>query len=139
MLWLKALHVMFVIAWFAGLLYLPRLFVYHCGTEDTAGKERFKIMDRKLFAIMTIGGIGAIVFGTWLLGAYAQAYAGTAWLPVKLTLVASLIVFHIYCGWQVRVFSADRNQRSARFFRLINEIPALMMVAIVILVVVKPF
>ena len=140
MLWIKSFHIMFVIAWFAGLLYLPRLFVYHCDTTDQAGLARFKTMERRLFSIMTVGGVGALVFGLWLLAGYGlHAYAGAGWLHVKLLLVLGLILFHLYCAVLMRAFRKDANRHSARYFRIINEVPALAMVAIVILAVVKPF
>ncbi|MCY4469280.1 MAG: CopD family protein, partial [Thiotrichales bacterium] len=94
MLWIKAFHVIFVVAWYAGLLYLPRLFVYHAQTDDTAGDERFKVMERKLFAIMTVGGLGALVFGLWLVADYAwAAFAASGWFRVKLVLVAALVLY----------------------------------------------
>ena len=139
MLWVKALHIVGVISWFAGLLYLPRLFVYHTNTTDDPGHARFLVMERKLFAIMTVAAVIAGVFGIWLLGGYAwQAYATTLWLPLKLVLVAALTIFHIYCGVLVARFRRGENRHSARFYRLFNEVPALLMIAIVILVVVKP-
>ena len=139
MLWVKAFHIIFVISWYAGLLYLPRLFVYHADCEDEPGKERFKVMERRLFGIMTIGLVGSLALGLWLLHAYAlQAYASTIWLWVKLVLAAVLIVFHGYCLKWMRAFREESNQRSARFYRMINEIPALIMIVIVVGVVVKP-
>ena len=139
MLWVKSLHIIFVVAWFAGLLYLPRLFVYHCqSATDVTGSERFKTMERKLFAIMTLGALGAVLFGTWMLRWYAPALSGSVWLPCKLALVTSLLGFHAWCWLLVRDFHHDRNRHGERFYRLINEIPALALIAIVILVVVKP-
>ena len=139
MLWVKAFHVIFVVAWFAGLLYLPRLFVYHAGTEDAAGRERFKVMERKLFTIMTVGGIGALVFGLWLVAGYAwTAFAASGWFKVKLVLAAALVLYHLWCGKLVADFAADRNRHGHRFYRLVNEVPALVLIAVVILVVVKP-
>lgn len=139
MLWIKAFHVIFVVSWYAGLLYLPRLFVYHAMTEDSATSERFKVMERKLFAIMTIGGAGAAVFGGWLLIAYWPAYAVGAWLDAKLALVLVLVGFHLYCFKVLVAFREDRNRHGHVFFRWVNEIPALVLVAVVILVIVKPF
>ena len=139
MLWVKAFHIIFVIAWFAGLLYLPRLFVYHARTTDEAGKERFKIMERKLLGLMTMGAAGAIICGAWLLTDYAWAAFGSSWwLLAKLSLVAVLVGFHSYCAMLVKAFKQDRNSRSARYFRFLNEVPAVIMMAVVILVVVKP-
>lgn len=143
MFWVKSFHIIFVVAWFAGLLYLPRLFVYHCdcygdGDNDARGSERFKIMERKLFAIMTIGGSGAILFGIWLLPAFSALLSNSVWLPAKLVLVTMLIIFHCWCWKLVRDFRDDRNRHTDKFYRLINEIPAIILIAIVILVVVKP-
>ena len=139
MLWVKAFHVIFVVAWFAGLLYLPRLFVYHAQTDDTAGDERFKVMERKLFMIMTVGGAGAVVFGLWLVAGYAwAAFATSAWFGVKLVLVGVLILYHVWCGKLATDFSAGRNRHGHRFYRLFNEVPALILIAVVILAVVKP-
>ena len=99
MLWVKAFHVIFVVAWYAGLLYLPRLFVYHAQTEDTLGDERFRVMERRLFGIMTVGGVGALAFGLWLVAEYAwTAYASSGWFRVKLALVAGLVLYHVWCG-----------------------------------------
>ena len=139
MLWIKAFHVIFVVSWYAGLLYLPRLFVYHAMSDDHATIERFKVMERKLFGIMTVGGVGAAVFGSWLLIAYWPAYAGGGWLHAKLALVLGLVVFHLYCWRLVQAFREDRNPHGHVFYRWINEIPALVLVAVVILVIVKPF
>ena len=139
MLWIKAFHLIFVVMWFAGLLYLPRLFVYHAMSDDVIGIERFKVMERKLFLITTIGGIGALVFGVWLLADYAwAAYSGTLWLHLKLVLVAVLIAFHLLCGKLMLDFRDDRNRRGHRFFRMLNEVPAVILIAVIILVVVKP-
>ena len=137
MLWIKAWHIIFMITWFAGLFYLPRLFVYHAMTEDSTGSERFKIMERKLFfGIMTPGAVLTIVFGLWLWHGYG--FSG-AWLHAKLTLVAVLIIYHFYCGKLLFAFKHDRNSHSHVFYRWLNELPVLLLVAIVILVVVKPF
>ena len=139
MLWVKAFHVIFVVAWFAGLLYLPRLFVYHARTGDEAGDARFKVMERKLFMIMTVGAAGALVFGLWLVADYAwAAYAASGWFRVKLVLVGALILYHAWCGKLVEDFATDRNRHGHRFYRLFNEVPALILIAVVILVVVKP-
>ena len=139
MFWVKSFHIIFVVTWFAGLLYLPRLFVYHCDCNDDArGSERFKIMKRKLFAIMTIGGSGAILFGVWMLPAFSASLVHSVWLPAKLVLVTMLMVFHWWCWKLMRDFRDDRNRHTHKFYRLINEIPAVILIAIVILVVVKP-
>ena len=139
MLWIKSFHLIFVVMWFAGLLYLPRLFVYHAMSDDVIGIERFKVMERKLFAITTIGGVGALGFGLWLLVDYAWAtYSATLWLHLKLILVAVLIAFHLLCGKLMLDFRNDRNRHRHRFYRLLNEVPAIILIAVVILVVVKP-
>lgn len=138
--WVIAFHIIFVVVWFSGLFYLPRLFVYHAMCEDEPGKERFKIMERKLNVMTHIGGIGAVVFGVWLLLAYAwEVYSHSGWLHVKLFMVALLIGYHFYLGKLRRDFSLQRNIRSHKFYRLINEIPVIPLVVIVILVKVKPF
>ena len=136
MLWLKALHLFFVISWFAGLFYLPRLFVYHAATEDEPGHARFVVMERRLFVMMSIGCIGTVVFGTWLmLGAWWPA---PLWLHVKLGLVALLILYHMLCYKLMRDLRSGRK-RSPRFYRLINEVPALLLLGVLYLVVLKPF
>jgi putative membrane protein len=140
MLWIKALHIIFMVTWFAGLFYLPRLFVYHADCRDETGNARFLVMERKLFAIMTIGAVLTAVFGVWMLADYAwAAYREMLWLDLKLLLVAALIGFHIYCGVLVREFRNGSARHSHVFYRWINEIPALLLVAIVLLAVVKPF
>jgi len=137
MLWIKAWHIIFMVTWFAGLFYLPRLFVYHAMSEDEASKARFKIMERKLFyGIMTPGAILTIGFGLWLMLGYG--FAG-GWLHAKLALVFLLVVYHIYCGKLVSDFKHDRNRHSHVYFRWFNEAPVLALIAIVILVEVKPF
>jgi len=140
MLWIKALHVIFMVTWFAGLFYLPRLFVYHAMSEDEIGVQRFKVMERKLyFGIMTPSAVLTIVFGLWMLFAYAwHAYRHDWWLQTKLALVAVLVAYHIYCGKLLRDFKLDRNTHSHVFYRWLNEAPVLLLVAITILVAVKP-
>lgn len=137
MLWVKALHIVFMVTWFAGLFYLPRLFVYHAMSEDRTSIERFKVMERKLFhGIMTPGAVLTIVFGTWLwLG---WGFSG-GWLHAKLALVAVLIAYHLWCGKLLADFKHDRNTRGHVWFRWFNEFPVLVLLAVVILVVVKPF
>lgn len=140
MLWVKAFHIAFVISWFAGLLYLPRLFVYHANSEDRVSLDRFEVMEKRLFAITTIGAIGSLGFGIWLLAGYAWSmYSDALWLHLKLALVVALIAFQLYCGKLMRDFRLGRNQRASRFYRMLNEVPALIMLVVVILVVVKPF
>lgn len=141
MLWLKALHLIFMVTWFAGLFYLPRLFVYHAMSDDNVSHERFKTMERKLFfGIMTPGMVLTFVFGFWMIGDYAWAlYSGTGWLHAKLTLLALLVVYHYFCGQWMLDFKHDRNQRSHVFYRWMNEVPVIFLVGIIILAVVKPF
>jgi putative membrane protein len=137
MLWLKAFHVVFVVTWFAGLFYLPRLFVYHATAIDPVGLERFMVMERRLFGIMTLGGTLAALFGMSMIVA-APGYLALGWLQVKLVLVAILIAYH---GWCYRLMVALRtgdNPHSERWYRLFNEVPALLLVAIVVLAIVKP-
>ncbi len=136
MLWLKAFHIIFVVAWFAGLFYLPRLFVYHVDASDEISHQRFIVMERRLLAITNIGALGAIIFGLSLLHYWGLKHG---WLHAKLTLVVVLAGYHHACTRLARAFREGRNRRSARWFRMFNEIPALLLVAIVILVVVKPF
>ncbi|HSW13261.1 MAG TPA: protoporphyrinogen oxidase HemJ [Solimonas sp.] len=138
MLWIKAFHIIFVVAWFAGLFYLPRLFVYHCEVKDTDGHQRFCIMERRLMVMTTIGLIGTWVLGLWLLSEI-PGYMKAGWLHAKLTLVLALSGYHGWLKTRVRAFAEQRNTKSARFYRIMNEVPALALVAIVILVVVKPF
>lgn len=138
MLWLKAFHIIFVITWFAGLFYLPRLFVYHSAAQDQIGRERFKLMERRLFAMMTIGGSLAAVFGLALI-ARAPALLTAGWLHVKLALVVLLAAYHVWCYRLMRTFRQDTNQRSERWYRAFNEIPTLFLFAIVVLAVLKPF
>ena len=134
-LWIKALHIIFVISWFGGLFYLPRLFVNHAMITDSATSERLKLMERKLYRFMTPLGVLALVFGIWLWLGYG--YSGT-WLYIKLGLVAVLVVYHLYCGHLVKVFAADANQYGHVFYRWFNEVPVLILFAIVFLVVLKP-
>jgi len=138
MLWLKAFHVIAVITWFAGLFYLPRLYVYHADAKDSISIERFVIMERRLFAIMTIGGLASVVLGVAMLIA-APVYLTMGWLRVKLLLVLLLVAYHAYCYKLLRDFARNRNARSAGWYRGFNEVPSLLLIAIVLLAVVKPF
>ncbi|MEJ2346184.1 MAG: protoporphyrinogen oxidase HemJ [Gammaproteobacteria bacterium] len=141
MLWVKAFHIIFMVTWFAGLFYLPRLFVYHAMAEDTVSLERFKVMERKLYyGIMTPGAIITIALGIWMLVDYAwAAYGHSGWLHVKLALVGVLIIYHLYCGKLLKDFRDDRNRHSHVFYRWLNEFPVFILIPVVILVVVKPF
>jgi putative membrane protein len=137
MLWLKALHIIFVVAWFAGLFYLPRLFVYHAQATDAASNERFKVMERKLFrGIMTPAMVAVVASG---LGLWLGFGIRGGWLNAKLALVVLLLAYHFWMAKLMGDFARDANRRSHVFYRWVNELPALLLVAIVILVVVKPF
>ena len=138
MLWLKAFHVVFVVTWFAGLFYLPRLFVYHVVTRDAPGLERFVIMERRLYGIMTLGAILAALFGLSMI-ARAPAYLSMGWLDVKLVLVAALVAYHLWCRSLMHQLRDGTNTHGERWFRFFNEVPALLLIAIVVLAVVKPF
>jgi putative membrane protein len=136
MLTVKALHIILVVSWFAGLFYLPRIFVNHAMVEDTATKERLAMMERKLYGFVTPIGILAVGLGLWLWLGYG--FAG-GWLHVKTTLVIFLIAYHLYCGKLMRDFAAGRNTRSHVWFRVFNEVPVLVLIAVVFLTVLKPF
>ena len=137
MLWIKAFHIIFVVTWFAGLFYLPRLFVYHAMTEDRPGQERFKVMERKLYwGIMAPGAVLSVTSGLWLWLGYGIT---GGWMHAKLALVAALIAYHLWCGALIKDFRLDRNTRSHVWYRWFNEVPTIILIAAVILVVVKPF
>jgi len=136
-LYIKAFHIIFMVTWFAGLFYLPRLFVYHTMSEDQASRDRFKIMERKLFfGIMTPGAVLTIIFGLWLWLGYGVS---GGWLHAKLVLVAVLIAYHVYLGKLVNDFKHDRNTHGHVFFRWINEFPVVIIIPVIILAVVRPF
>lgn len=141
MLWVKAFHIMSVITWFAALFYLPRLFVYHAMSEDEVSNARFKIMERKLYrGIMTPSAVIALILGGWLISYYPiAALMGMGWLQVKLVLVAVLFAYHGMCGRILKEFANDNNQRTHVYYRWFNELPVLILIAVVILAVVKPF
>ena len=137
MLWIKSLHIIFMVTWFAGLFYLPRLYVYHAMSDDSISHERFKIMECKLFyGIMTPGAVLTILFGMWLWQGYGIS---GGWLHAKISLVLALVIYHIYCGKLLIDFKHNRNQHGHVFYRWLNEMPVLVLVAIIILVEVKPF
>ncbi len=144
-LWLKALHVMFMVTWFAGLFYLPRLFVYHAMSTDQASIERFKIMERKLYyGITTPGGIITILLGTWLVIQFwwqplINFTPDTRWLHTKLLLVTLLTIYHLYCGKLLQDFKHDRNRYNHVFYRWFNEFPVLILIGVILLVYLKPF
>lgn len=136
MLWVKSFHIIFVVSWFAGLFYLPRIFVNHAMATEPAEIARLKLMERKLYRFVTPIAWLAIGFGLWLWLGYG---IGGGWMHAKLLLVLALLAYHYYCGHLVRQFAADRNTRSHVFYRWFNEAPVLLLAAIVILVTVKPF
>jgi len=137
MLWVKALHIVFMVTWFAGLFYLPRLFVYHALAEDTVSRERFKVMERKLFwGIMTPGGVLTLVFGVSLWAGWG--FAG-GWLTTKFALATLLVGYHVWCAILMFDFRAERNVKSPVWFRWFNEFPTLVLFAAVFLVVFKPY
>ncbi|HCL74453.1 protoporphyrinogen oxidase HemJ [Stutzerimonas nitrititolerans] len=139
-LWLKALHIVAIVCWFAGLFYLPRLFVYHAMSEDQLSRERFQTMERKLYrGIMMPSMIATLLFGIGMIAMNPGLFATGGWLHAKLTLVIVLIGYHHLCGAQLKRFARDENNRSHVFYRWFNEFPVLLLLAIVILVVVKPF
>ena len=136
MLWIKSLHIVFVVAWFAGLFYLPRLFVYHAQAEDAPSRERFKVMERKLYrGIMTPAMVLAIASGLWL---WTYGFPGH-WLHAKAVLVAILVAYHFWLRVLMGEFARDANRHGHVFYRWVNEMPTVLLVVIVILVVVKPF
>lgn len=144
MLWIKALHLIFVVSWLAGLLYLPRLFVYHTEVVNEIEHNRFCVMEKRLYGITLIGMIGTWIFGIATLlaadSAYAKAtYWSMGWLHAKLLLVIALSGYHGWLKTRVRAFAARKNDKSAKFYRIANEVPAVILIAVVILVIVKPF
>lgn len=140
MRWILAFHIMFMVTWFAGLFYLPRLFVYHADATDAIGRERFCVMEKRLSVLMSIGAGLTILFGAWLLWLHGGAWlAASGWMHVKLLLVLALVGYHGWCQVQVKRFRDDRATGSSRYYRLMNEVPALLLVGIVLLAVVKPF
>jgi protoporphyrinogen IX oxidase len=141
MLWFKSLHLIAMVTWFAGLFYLPRLFVYHAMSNDQISINRFKIMERKLFyGITTPSGLLTIIFGLCILFSNGlSSYSGQVWLQIKYGLVLLLVIYHIYCWFLLQDFKYDRNQHSHIWYRWFNEFPVLLLVAITILAVVRPF
>lgn len=139
MLWVKALHIIFMVTWFAGLFYLPRLYVYHAMSSDAISHDRFVVMERKLFfGIMTPGAVLTAIFGVWLIGQTGAMQAG-GWFHAKMALVLALIAYHVYCGKLLFDFKHNRNTHSHVFYRWLNEVPVLILFGVVVLVVVKPF
>jgi len=139
MLWVKAFHIIFMVTWFAGLFYLPRLFVYHANANDEASNERFKIMERKLYyGIATPGAVITIFLGFWLIHLIGYDVLSTFWLQAKLALVALLIIYHIYCGKLLNDFKNNRNQHGHVWYRWFNEFPVLLLIAVILLVELQP-
>ncbi len=141
MLWYKALHLIFMVTWFSGLFYLPRLFVYHVMSDDKISIDRFKVMEKKLFyGIATPGGLLTIIFGFCLLVSNGMtSYSGQLWLSLKMILIAVLVLYHIYCFSLLQDFKYDRNKHTHIWYRWFNEVPVLILVGIVLLAVIKPF
>lgn len=139
MLIYKALHIIAMVAWFAGLFYLPRLFVYHTEADDKISQERFKVMERRLFyGIMNPAAVATVIFGCILIYYNASYYMLVSWMHFKLFLVILLLAYHFICGCFVRQFKFNKNTKSSKFYRIYNEIPTLLLISIVMLVVVKP-
>lgn len=139
MLWVKAFHIIFMVTWFSGLFYLPRLFVYHAEANDPISQARFKIMERKLYyGITTPGAILTLIFGIWLISYNPTGYLQMTWLHIKLGLVFLLVIYHIYLGKWLRDFKYDRNRHGHVFYRFINEIPVIFLIGIILLAVLKP-
>ncbi len=135
--WLRAFHIIFMVTWFAGLFYLPRLFVYHSMTQDHTSIVRFKTMEKKLYyGIMLPGMLLTLLFGLALIHFY---HPYVLWFYLKMALVIGLLIYHFYCGKLLRDFTHDRNKHSHVFYRFFNEIPVVLLVLIVVLVCVKPF
>lgn len=141
MLWIKSFHIIFMVCWFAGLFYLPRLFVYHANCHnDPAGNERFKVMERKLYYAITIpAAILTSFFGLWLLGLHWDFYKTQGWIHLKLALVVLLWIYTLYCGCLRKQFLNDNNRHSHIWYRWFNEAPSVLLIVIVILAVVRPF
>jgi len=139
MLWVKAFHIIFMVTWFAGLFYLPRLFVYHAESNDEASNQRFKIMERKLYyGITTPGAVITIALGFWLIHQMGSDILSTFWLQAKLLLVGVLVIYHIYCGKLLNDFKQDNNQHSHVWYRWFNEFPVVVLIAIILLVELQP-
>lgn len=139
MLTVKAFHIIAMVAWFSGLFYLPRLFVYHAEARDVIGIERFKIMERRLYyAITWPAAIVTTSLGIWLLSYNAAYYLAAGWMHAKILLVLLLWSYHLSCGYFLKIFAQDENKKTAKFYRVFNEFPTLLLISIVLLVVLKP-
>ena len=138
MLWVKAFHIIFMVTWFAALFYLPRLYVYHASSEDSTSLERFKIMERKLFwGIATPGAIITIALGLWLANYFPEIYS-SSWFQAKLSIVALLVIYHLWCGKLMIDFKNDINTHSHKWYRVFNELPVFGLIAIILLVELQP-
>jgi len=137
-LWLKGLHIVFMVTWFAGLFYLPRLFIYHAAATDSASRERFSIMEFRLFAIMTIGATLTAVFGFWMLAIY-PALLEMAWFHAKLALLAGLVIYHYRCYLWIARLRTNEPVEDTKWLRWFNEIPTIFLLGIILLAVVKPY
>lgn len=139
MRWILAFHIIFMVAWFAGLFYLPRLYIYHTLCTDEAGNARFKVMERKLFwMIMTPAGVLTSVFGLWLLVFHWEMYSHLWWMHIKLICVMLLWAYHLFCGYLLYQFRFDRNQFPPGFYRVFNEVPTVFLMVIVVMAIVRP-
>lgn len=139
-LWLKAFHVFFMVAWFAGIFYLPRIFVNHAESNEPLVQQHFKGMERRLLYFITPFAIFTVLLGIAIIIQYGYAwFVAAKWLHIKISLVVLLLIYHGYCFKLVNTFAADKNTRSGKFYRFFNEIPVILMLAIIILVYVKPF
>ena len=139
MLWIKSFHIIFMVTWFAGLFYLPRLFVYHAQKPGNETVALFKIMERRLLVMTHIGGTLTIVFGLWMLALGWDSYMSQGWMHFKLLSVATLLGYHYWCFKLVQAFKVDQNQHSEKWYRMFNEAPSVLLILVVIMVVVKPF
>lgn len=139
MLWVKAFHIISIVCWFAGIFYLPRLFVYHAMADDQATREHLKVMEHKLYRFMSIFAVTSVALGAWLLSYNWDYYWQSMWFIIKLLLVLGLIAYHLVCGRYVKRLAQDNDQRGHVFYRWFNELPVFILFAVVILVVVKPF
>lgn len=138
-LWIKALHIIFMVTWFAGLFYLPRLFVYHANPDYQKSHQDYIVMEKRLFMMMTLGLVTTLFFGLWLLHTNLELYLSQGWMHAKLFLVAILTAYHIYCWFLMRSLANGNNSHSHKWYRYFNELPTLLLIATVILAVVKPF
>ncbi|MGJ8680691.1 CopD family protein [Paraglaciecola sp.] len=138
LLWIKTLHIFFMVAWMAGIFYLPRLFVYHASTTNIAVKEQFKIMEKRLWFFVTPFAFLTLIFGIWLIYLYGMAwFVASTWLHIKLILVLIIYIYHFYLFKLLKQFADDKNVHSARFYRFLNEAPVLILLVIISLAVVK--